>query len=337
MPDILGMVNRGLNTVNTAGQILGIGQRKQDERQIKQQQKLQNQQIEGNKQMLEAQRQKEMQMWKDTNYSAQTEELKKAGLNPALLYGKGGAGGTTVGGTGMGVSGAQAANSAATQTANTQTTGMALQLGMMQAQINLMEAQANKANVEADKTAGVDTQEAQTRIASLTQGIENAKQQELLTKVQTRLAGIQEIEQTQTLENRIDRIEYETSRAAAELEQALNEAYISSNTRQEKITIFQQEAIAGVLNNILTQTQTDATKSNIQVNKAQIQKMAQDIQIAWAQLGRQDTGLAIQKFKEEVSANNPSILNVMGRQLDDWISSIWQIIGGIRPQYKNIK
>ena len=36
-------------------------------------------------------------MWKDTNYSAQMEELKKAGLNPGLLYGMSGGGATTIG------------------------------------------------------------------------------------------------------------------------------------------------------------------------------------------------------------------------------------------------
>lgn len=37
----------------------------------------------------------DMKKWNDTNYLAQVEQMKKAGLNPALLYGQVGAGGMT--------------------------------------------------------------------------------------------------------------------------------------------------------------------------------------------------------------------------------------------------
>jgi hypothetical protein len=42
---------------------------------------------------------RQMQMWKDTNASAQMRELKKAGLNPSLMYGGSGAGGSTTTGS----------------------------------------------------------------------------------------------------------------------------------------------------------------------------------------------------------------------------------------------
>src|SRR5690606_28292737 len=37
-----------------------------------------------------------MKTWRETNYAEQAKELDKAGLNPGLLYGMGGAGGGTV-------------------------------------------------------------------------------------------------------------------------------------------------------------------------------------------------------------------------------------------------
>ena len=37
----------------------------------------------------------QMDMWNKTNYGAQVEHLKDAGLNPALMYGSAGQGGTT--------------------------------------------------------------------------------------------------------------------------------------------------------------------------------------------------------------------------------------------------
>lgn len=340
---IIGMINQGLNTVGTAGAIMGIGQRKQDERQIRQQGKLNSQQIAGQKALAEHQKQMQLDMWDKTNYPAQVKQLKEAGLNPALLYGHSGGGGTTVGsGTATSVTGGQAANSAATQQANTGLIMSLAQQKMMQSQIALNESQAEKNKAEADKISGVDTELGQAQVANLTQGIENAKQAQLLTQVQTRLAQIQEQEMGSTLEDRIDRVEYETRKASAEMEQALNEAYVTSNVREEKIKIFQQEAIQGVLKNILTEantkltnTQSQSLKSAIEVNKAQINKMAQEIQMGWESLSQGDTKNAIEKFKGEVTANYPSLFNVIGRGIDDTIELIFGTKGG-RPQYKAV-
>ena len=38
------------------------------------------------------------EMWEKTNYAAQIEQMKKANLSPALMYGQAGAGGGTVSG-----------------------------------------------------------------------------------------------------------------------------------------------------------------------------------------------------------------------------------------------
>jgi hypothetical protein len=47
-------------------------------------------------------------MWEMTNYPAQIEQMKKAGLNPALMYGQAGQGGTTNSGSGGSASGGAA-------------------------------------------------------------------------------------------------------------------------------------------------------------------------------------------------------------------------------------
>ena len=62
-----------------------------------QQLKLNNMSQIFNKDMYNYQMNKQFEMWENTNYSAQVEQLKKAGLNPALLYGKGGGMGATTG------------------------------------------------------------------------------------------------------------------------------------------------------------------------------------------------------------------------------------------------
>ena len=83
---------------------------------------------------------KELQMWQDTNYSAQIDQMKKAGVNPALLYGQSGGGGTTTGGSTPGINGTGAPSGGGEILAMQ---GMGLQTQMMQANIELAKSQAN--------------------------------------------------------------------------------------------------------------------------------------------------------------------------------------------------
>ena len=100
--------------------------------------------------------------WDYTNAENQVEHLKNSGLNIGLMYGQSGAGG-------MGASGG--ARQESPEQAQGNPIGMALQVQQIEqqrrmndAQIALAEAQASKAGAEANKIAGVDTQEALTRI-----------------------------------------------------------------------------------------------------------------------------------------------------------------------------
>jgi hypothetical protein len=77
----------------------------------------------------------QMDMWNKTNYQAQVKHMKKAGLNPGLMYGMGGGGGTTAGSQG----GGSAAG------------GQAVQMHPMDiANIALLKAQENNINANTD-------------------------------------------------------------------------------------------------------------------------------------------------------------------------------------------
>lgn len=101
-----------------------------------------------------------MEYWDYTNWENQVDHLKKAGLNPALMYGKGGAGGQTGGGQAQGV-GLSPSNQEAVKA---QQIGMALQLAQLKSQIEVNESVAKKNTAEAEKTAGVDTEAAKMGI-----------------------------------------------------------------------------------------------------------------------------------------------------------------------------
>lgn len=100
------LINTGAEAVSG---ILGmIGQRAREERTMQHQQELMDVQFGHQRELDKYGSDLQFEMWKKTNYPAQVEMLKEAGLNPALLYSKGGPGGVTGSQTGGSAAGASA-------------------------------------------------------------------------------------------------------------------------------------------------------------------------------------------------------------------------------------
>lgn len=116
------------------------------EKQIEQQQKLTDMGTAQSKELMKTGAEQQLQMWKDTSYSAQMEQMEKAGLNPAMIYGLGGSGG---GVTGTVASGGNTPGQASSESQQEQNDinrmGMGLQMQMQKAQIENIKADtANK-------------------------------------------------------------------------------------------------------------------------------------------------------------------------------------------------
>ena len=115
-----------------AGGILGIPlEKRNDQRQLEQQAKLNEQQLGIDLKKMEAQKNLDLEIWEKTNYAAQKEQMLKAGLNPALMYGMGGGGGTTTGSGGASVNAPNAAIGG----------GEIMGIMMQKMQLELMQAQ----------------------------------------------------------------------------------------------------------------------------------------------------------------------------------------------------
>lgn len=143
-----GSIIGGVNAVAGLFQNKRKEERRQDQRQIDQQGKLQELQMKGSKEMGDYENELKMKMWKDTNYSAQIDQATKAGLSKVAVLGGGGGGtqGASVGGP----TGGQAGSGQAGQMA-----GIAGE--MAKAQIANLNANTEKTKVEAGKLGGVDT------------------------------------------------------------------------------------------------------------------------------------------------------------------------------------
>lgn len=172
------MKELGMVIGSAAGSVFGslMGNKMQQD-QFGNQLTLMKKQHEYNEKSANAAQKRAYEMWQETNYPAQIEQMKKANLSPALMYGQAGAGGGTVSGAqGQGTS--QPTDRSIEMKLKGQEMG--LQLANLASQIKLNESQANKNNAEANKTAGVDTELAKTSIENLISQTKNEKDRNVL-------------------------------------------------------------------------------------------------------------------------------------------------------------
>jgi hypothetical protein len=138
-------------------QLLGmIGGHQQERRNYRNNQKLMGLQNQYQRGLNQQGHDLQMDMWNKTNYGAQVEHMKNAGLNPALMYKGAGAGGTT---------GSQGGGSASMGSSQ-QGKVMDLQNALIGKQAALLDSQKNKTDAETRNILG-DTDESKGRIAKL--------------------------------------------------------------------------------------------------------------------------------------------------------------------------
>lgn len=118
-----------------------------------------------NKQQADYSQQLALDMWNATNYENQVKHMQGAGLNPALLYSKGGAGGSTSG----------AGTAAPVSDGTTQAVGMGLQAKQIAISQAQQMAETAKTVAETAKISGVDTESVKTSIRKMLQDIEASK------------------------------------------------------------------------------------------------------------------------------------------------------------------
>lgn len=307
-----------------AGQVLGmvLGQGMQgmnDDRQVDMQGRLNAQQAQWQMQLMNHQTRKQLEMWEKTSYGAQVEQMKKAGINPALMYGMGGGGGQTVGGGMPSTGGGSAATGGGREVQDFM--GMGLQAGMAQAQIKLMEAQTEKTKVEAAKTGGVDTELARTSIASLLQGIKSEGVKQGLMGVETELKGLEAKYADKSMSDRLQLISGDAVSAVQRGQQMVNETDISNETKAAVIRRIKAEAVGAVLRNAQTRAQTENTQADTQLKGQEFEQKIEKLMIEWSDLSLRERRLALD-LRGEGGENN--ISGQLMEVIDDII--MWRAI-----------
>lgn len=291
--------------------LLGAGmglmlQRSNDRRQYNQQERLQGLQIRGNQQMMDYAYQKQMDMWNATNYAAQVAHMKAAGLSPGLIYGMKGGGGIT---TGSPAGNVQGANAPVGGGEIPSMMGMGLQLQLLKAQKENIEADTLKKKTEATKTGGVDTTLTETQTKSLAEGILNQRAQRKLTELQADLADIDKEIKGRTIEEAIELIDWETQRAANEVERLFRQNIIDKATMNDRIDMVKAELAKTWAIKYLTDAQTTTEEGKPAIQSAEINLMgrqaytlAQQGEQRWRELELQGANVeqGRQRLNEEI-------------------------------------
>lgn len=285
--------------------------------------KMNQQQEEMNRKMMDYQQKKQLEMWKATSYGPQVEEMKKAGLNPALLYGMSGGGSQTTGAA-MPQGGAPRAQG---------NIGMGIQNAMainaQQAQIELTKAQAEEAKANAANIRGDKGTTGEVQTANLWQELDNKRWQWEILKAQHAHQELDNWEQGQSSKDRLQTITAQRDQAQSAALAARADANVKLETIQAEIDRTNAEAVAATL-------EVYAKEAGIRLTEEQIKQVKAAVKQGWATLKEKSDETAIEAFKASNEANYPGIHEIPGRLINDAIEYIYQKMGVKRPNFNQV-
>lgn len=236
--------------------------------------------------------------------------LEQAGLNPALMYGQSGGGGVTTGGTAS-VQG----QSAGARTEGIQGMGMMMQNAMTAAQTELIKAQTEKTKAETTKTAGVDTTLGETTIEKLKQETSNAKVKQLLDRTELALNNLQLSLNENTFDYKIEKERYDLSKTMEEF----NELAFRNEITQDTLGYLKEKVVNAT---IASRLHNEALRAGINLNKAQIEKIAADISAQLKELSQTDRQLSQQDQKVLIEKERNRLI-----ETGIWVGAASNIIG----------
>ncbi len=243
-----------------------------DRRQLRQNRKLQEQQMAGQKEMTDYNMSKQMEMWENTSYSAQKEQMEKAGINPALLYGMSGGGGQSIGQSGSSV-GTGAAPSGGGEAMGGFGMGMQMaQLSLLKAQKENIEADTRNKEVGATATEGVVTDKARQEIAASKKGMEE-KDVDIATK------DLNLKQRRETYEEEVDQIVSAAAISKEQVNQQEVKTEVERASKQGQIDNINREAANKLLTAAVLKVQPEAIKAGTANTQAETKLKGQ----AWEQ------------------------------------------------------
>ena len=251
-------------------------------------------------QAADAEYRRNLQMWKDTNFGAQRNEMEKAGLSVGLMYGNGGGSATsTAGGT--------ATQPSAPKTnpveVGLQQQALGLQLKQIEAQNKLANAETAKTLAEANKIAGADT--------------EGAKLDNEWKKIENRI----QISRENIEASNVTAAEANAQKAVAEWNSAVIQAEIDADTKVVKTqTIIEQlanmrkEGALMVANRELSEKQKEKVEKEINYMFYELYTKRMS-----AEAAQEIAKATYEKVKNEYELGKGHLSNEEDKNLREWI------------------
>ncbi len=255
----------------------------------------------------------QMDMWRKTNMPAQVKMMEEAGLNPALMYGMSGGGGTTTGSQG----GGSASGGSAPQERT-----MDLSSALMMAEIAKKNAETENIETNTEKTGGVDTKEAEQRIA-------NMKESKDYIKLQSDYQKILNANKQDEIDAFLKNIGQETENLKQEFD--LKEEQWDDLILQEK-----GKAIESINNGKLIDAKTKLTTTETQAVNERLDIAYSQLELESARVGMNMDAVSYDKIRTMVSKEFTE-LNYEQRKKEMWIDMGTKVLMEIIRGAFNIK
>jgi hypothetical protein len=320
---LTGAVTGGIGSIISGGLGLLGGLFKKNNNGLKNQQKLMQQAWEYEKegmglqynygqQAADAEYKRNLQMWKDTNFGAQRNEMEKAGLSVGLMYGNGGGQATSTAGGNATQPNAPKTNPVEVAL---QQQSLGLQLKQIEAQNRLANAEATKTIAEANKIAGVDT--------------EGAKLDNEWKKVENRI----QLSRENIEASNVTAAEANAQKAVAEWNSAVIQAEIDADTKAtktqiiiEQLTNMRKEGALMVANRELSEKQKEKVEKEINYMFYELYTKRMS-----AEAAQEIAKATYEKVKNEYELGKGHLSNEDDKNLREWI------YGGIHEGREIIK
>jgi len=225
--------------------------------------------------------------------------MKKANLNPGLMYGTGGGQGGTVGGTtGMMPSGGNAEGGSNKMRA-------VMDMAQMSANLNLTKAQTKNVEADTDKKQGIDTEEGRQRI---NEGIQREVAQQLDNYIRYN-----------SREDEFTAIKFGAQKLIGESNQANADGAVAHATQFDRQNIIKQEAV-------LKMVEVAVKRSEGALNYAKIREVS-------AKISQGLEGLENERRGQDISRENMEELTTT-MLYQAGISAGTNLVGDIIDLYK---
>ena len=278
---------------NAMGLVGMVGGAIAAKRQFNNEKKLMHLQAQYNKEQAKYTSDLQKDMWNYTNYENQIQHIKNAGLNPALLYGMSGGGGSTTG----------TAQAAGVNNTGSQAVGMGLEAAQLLSNIRLNNAMADKNEADADKTRGVDT--------------DLAKAQKELAEFNAKLAD----EKVKLTREQVNTQKQLTNKLIEETRLTATNADIAEETKENEIQKSAQELQNMIWDSVLKTAQIDLTD-------AQTDLIKKETEVVWynaisyrkhADAAKEQSYAAMKRVEAEIKKWNKELDQKDEQILQDWL------------------